>query len=121
MKKILFMVSFLLSAPAVFAQERITIDKPVGGYGDLGSLISNIVSMALIVAAILVFLFLVWGGIQWIMSGGDKAGVESARNRITAALIGLAIVASAWAIIKIIETFFGITIVSGPLSIPSPK
>ena len=53
---------------------------------------------------------LVWGGIQWIMSGGDKAKTEEARNRITAALVGLAIVASAWAIMKLVEYFFGLNI-----------
>jgi len=53
---------------------------------------------------------LVWGGVRWIMSQGDKSNVENARNQITNALIGLAIIFAAWAIMKLIETLFGISI-----------
>ena len=58
---------------------------------------------------ILIFI-LVIGGIKWILSGGDKAHTEGARNQITAALVGLVIVFSAWAIIQLINTFFGVNI-----------
>jgi len=74
----------------------------------LGPLIQSGISIAIIIAALLTFAFLVWGGIQWITSGGDKAKYEEARNRITAALIGLAIVALAWLLIKLIAYFFGL-------------
>jgi len=121
MKKLIGVIpSFFLLAGTAFAQD-ITVPKPTGfAFDNIGKLISNAVALGLIIAALLVFVYLVFGGIQWITSGGDKAGVESARNRITAALIGLVIVAAAWAIIKIIEAFFGITIVGGPISIPRP-
>jgi len=121
MKKIVSLIPIYLAlVPSVYAQD-ITVPKPTGfAFDNIGKLISNAVALGLIIAALLVFVYLVFGGIQWITSGGDKAGVESARNRITAALIGLVIVAAAWAIIKIIEAFFGITIVGGPISIPRP-
>lgn len=124
MKKIIAVLpTMLMIAPAAFAvgTQDITVPKPQGfNFTDIGALISSIVSLGLIVAALLVFLYLVWGGIQWITSGGDKAGVESARNRITAALIGLVIVAASYAIIRLIEGFFKICIVSCTISIPSP-
>ena len=84
---------------------------------NLGLMIQRAIQVALILAGILVFVFLVWGGIQWILSGGDKAKTEEARNRITAALVGLAIVAAAWAIMQIVQTFLGINIEDG--GIPS--
>lgn len=84
----------------------------------LGTVISGLVGLAMIIAALLAFIYLVWGGIEWIGSGGDKAGLEAARNRITNAFVGLFIVAAAWAITKLIETFFGITIISKGISIP---
>jgi len=61
---------------------------------------------------------LVIGGIKWIASGGDKAQTESARNQITAALVGLVIVFAAWAILALIKVFFGIDILT-TLTIPS--
>lgn len=97
--------------PAFAADSGLGIEKPDNfAIENIGSLISSVIGVALILAGILVFAMLVWGGIQWIMSGGDKAKTEEARNRITAALVGLAIVASAWAIMKLVEYFFGLNI-----------
>lgn len=84
----------------------------------VGTLISGVVGLAMIISALLAFVYLVWGGLEWIGSGGDKAGMESARGRITNAFIGLFIVAAAWAITKLIEGFFGVTIISGGITIP---
>jgi hypothetical protein len=39
---------------------------------------------------------------------GEKSKLESARNKITAALIGLIIVASAWAVWTIVLKFMGL-------------
>lgn len=83
----------------------------------LPAIISGLIRGALVVAAIVFFFILVIGGIQWIASGGDKANTEAARNRITAALVGLVIVFAAWAIVALIQTFFGINIFQ--LSLPS--
>lgn len=95
------------------------IFKGMGGAMFLGNLISLLITLFLIAGSI-VFLFLILlGGIQWMTSGGDKAGVEAARNRITHALIGLLILFSAWAIILLIENFLGIKILGGPIELPS--
>ena len=97
--------------PAFAADPGLGIEKPDNfAIENIGALISSVIGVALILAGILVFAMLVWGGVQWIMSGGDKAKTEEARNRITAALVGLAIVASAWAIMKLVEYFFGLNI-----------
>jgi len=87
---------------------------------DINRLISSGISLALIVAGILAFAFLVWGGVEWLTSGGDKAKTESARNRITAAMVGLAIVAASWAIMKLIGYFLGIDVFEGQINIPKP-
>lgn len=81
------------------------------------NLISALIRLTVVVAAIVFFFILVIGGIQWIASGGDKANTEAARNRITAALVGLVIVFAAWAIVALINTFFHVDIFS--LAIPS--
>jgi len=83
------------------------------------SIVSGLITLALIVAAVIFFFMLLIGGVQWIMSGGDKQNVENARNRITNALIGLVIVFAAWAIGALMETFFGVNIFS--LTLPSLK
>ena len=75
-----------------------------------GGIVSGVITLAFILAAIIAFAFLVFGGITWITSGGDKAKTESARNMITAALVGLLIVFAAWAIMSLIQIFFGVSI-----------
>lgn len=81
------------------------------------ALITASIQLLFVVAAIIFFFMLVIGGIKWILSGGDKAQTEGARNQITAALVGLVIVFAAWAIVQLLGTFFGITIFNG-LTIP---
>lgn len=80
------------------------------GVTSLGRLISAAFGVAVLLAVIFVFMQLIQGGYAWITAGGDKSKVEEARTRITNALIGLAIVAAAWAIIVVVGQFFGVTI-----------
>ncbi len=44
------------------------------------------------------------------MSGGEKDKITEARDKITQAIVGLGVVASAWAIFKLVDYFFGIGI-----------
>lgn len=107
----------------VFAVEppAITIGQPANvRIGELGTLLSAVVGSLLIIAALLAFFFLILGGIQWITAGGDKAGMEAARNKITHAIVGLVIVGAAWAIMILVQNFLGITIIGGQLNFPTP-
>ncbi len=109
---------YAFSAMPAFAQD-LSLDKPEGFKIDnAAKFISALVGLVFVVAALLVFVFLVWGGIQWITSGGDKAATEAARNRITAALIGLAIIAVSWALMAIVGKFFGFDLTN--LAFPTP-
>jgi predicted permease len=87
------------------------------GVDSISTLISAGFNIAIIIAIIFVFFMLIMGGYGWISAGGDKAKVEEARTRITNAIIGLAIVAAAWALINIIGQFFGLSLEN--LEIPS--
>jgi len=84
----------------------------------LGSFISALIQIILIAGVIVALFLLLIGGIQWMTSGGDKQATESARGRITAALIGLVLLFAAWAVIMLVEEFLGITILGGPISLP---
>jgi len=111
--------SFLLAQPAL-AQDaaNITVSKPTNlNIVNLNTFISKGIQLVVGIAAILLFVFLVWGGIEWITSGGDKTKVENARNRITNALIGLAIVALAWAVQALITNLFGLGSISDTLDV----
>lgn len=79
----------------------------------LGQVIGAAIVLILIVAAVVFFFILIIGGVRWITSGGDKAATEGARNQITAALVGLVIVFAAWAILQLVQLFFGVDILGG--------
>lgn len=101
--------------------ETIGVPQPAGfNITDIGKLISSLIAITLIIAGILTFAFLVWGGVEWLTSGGDKGRTENARNRITAALVGLAIVAASYAIMQLIQNFFGLGAVGGTITLPKP-
>ncbi len=106
----------------VFAAEpQITINQPGNiKIADVGQLVSALVGTLLIIAALLAFFYLILGGIQWITSGGDKAGMEAARNKITHAIVGLIIVGAAWAIMILVQNFLGVSIIGGTLTFPKP-
>ena len=84
---------------------------------DAQGLVEIAITFVLMVAAIAFFFIFVIGGIKWITSGGDKGKVQAAQSQITAGLIGLVIVFAAWAILSIIENFFGVNLRSFNLSL----
>src|SRR4030042_4291642 len=73
----------------------------------LGKLISGLLGALLVAGFILAFMQLIIGGIHWISSGGDKQALEKARGGITNALMGLVLVAAAYAIMTLVGNFFG--------------
>jgi hypothetical protein len=73
-------------------------------------ILHNLIILIFIIAATVFFFMLIWGGIQWMTAGGDKVASEAARGRITAALIGLVIVFSVYAILKLFEQIFGFSL-----------
>lgn len=89
----------------------------------LGGLIAALIGLIFLGAFLLAFFTLITGGIQWIASNGDKAGLEAARDKITNALLGLIIVAAAWSIMILVGNFFGITLgggAAGSIRLPIP-
>lgn len=116
----------LLSTRFVFAATNIsTCPQPpfdvlcrftAAGFGPLVGLI---ITLLFVIAVIVALIFLIYGGIKWIISGGDKAALDSARNHIVAAIVGLIIVFLAYFIIQIVGGFFGISILN--LTLPTLK
>lgn len=124
-KRLLTLIVFLFLlfiTPAAYAQTEIGI-CPKSTSNLNFTLLCNInptnafptlLSFILIAAIVVSLFYLIWGGIKWIMSGGDKANVETARGHIIAAIIGLILVFSAWFVMNfILQTFFGGNLTSG--------
>ncbi len=94
--------------------------RNLGGAQFFGRLVPSLVGLTFLVGAIVFFFILLIASIQWISSGGDKGSLEAARSKLTNALVGVIVLFASYAIISLIETFFGIDILAldiGPLKI----
>jgi len=108
----------VLAVPLVIGAQGELVPETLSQTGDIVSVIRAIIRFIIVVAFILAFVFLLIGGIRWITAGGDEKGVAAARGMITSALIGLVIVLVSFAIIRLVEVFFDVTIISGDVTVP---
>lgn len=117
-------LSTLGMAATVFAADNAlggtSIQAGKGWAPNLGSLINSALNLVIIVALLLVFLYLILGGIQWITSGGDKGKTEEARNKITAAVIGIIILAAAYALVQFVSYILGFGTLQGAIETIKP-
>ncbi len=134
-KKLFISISSLfayLSLPLIaFAADQVPIDPcattgssanatadilcKLGGT-NIANTIRNIVVFFVMLAVVFALVYLLYGGIKWITSSGEKTKVEEARNHIIAALIGLIVVILAVFILSVVLAAFGISFTS--LKIP---
>ena len=80
---------------------------PEGFAQDFSTWINAVLSWVMVISALLVFFYLIWGGFDWITSGGDKGRTDKAREKIMAAVIGLIIVAASYAVVNLVVRFLG--------------
>ncbi|MEN8253604.1 MAG: hypothetical protein ABFQ62_04485 [Patescibacteria group bacterium] len=123
-KNILKTTSFLLTTLASFiaftkssfaAITNPAIDPSIGadaGAAAEGSIMLNyfvsIWRTVINIGAIILLIYLLWGGIDWITSGGDSGKVANARNKMTQGVIGMIILAFSFVIVGFIgNLFFG--------------
>lgn len=122
----------LINAPfvhGVFAATppctSIQVDQTTLGFviPSFGQMLTFLVKGFFVIAGLAALIMLLWGALAWVLSGGDKEQVEAARDRITAALIGVFMILIALAIIWTLEQIvFQRTICFGlscPVSLPT--
>lgn len=108
-------------ASTAMAQVDIGTVAPTKGFAaNLGDVLSTLLSLVMALAALAVFLYLIWGAFEWITSGGDKGKTESARNKITAAVIGLIVLAAAYAILTLMLQILGLGDIKNAFTLIKP-
>jgi hypothetical protein len=76
------------------------------------AVMSSILGFLTIVGGLWFFIQFILGGYAWISSGGDKSSLETARNKIFNAVIGLIVVVSAWVIVGLVGKIVGLDILN---------
>lgn len=66
----------------------------------------------IILGGLAFMLYLLMGGMEWITAGGEKQKLQDAQAKITNGLIGLAVLAASYVIIKFLETVIGMNLLN---------
>lgn len=81
---------------------------PTGGILDTGTnLINLILNLLFLAGIVLAIIFIIFSGIQWVLSSGDKQKLQAARGRLTFAIIGLLIIAASFFIVNTVISLLG--------------
>lgn len=81
------------------------------GFGWINSLAEStqlLVNPAFALAATVVTIYFIIGGLRFLLSGGDKEGITKARNMITHAIIGFILLILSFIVLQFIFQFFGL-------------
>lgn len=122
MKKILlaFGLIFAFATPIVMTSNVLDNQAHAEGAADLiqkgadstgqkdsrsaGDLAKDFVNIMLFAVGILAVIMLIWGGIRYVLSGGDSDAVSSAKKTILYAVVGLIVAILAYAIVNFVIT-----------------
>lgn len=81
---------------------------PTGGLTSMGgNLLTLAVNFMFVGGILLSIVFIIYSGIQWVISGGDKTALQAARQRLIYSIIGLLVFASAFFIVSVAITLTG--------------
>jgi len=101
--------------------KKLALDLP-GGYsvtepegfkfigGDIGEIINALVPYIFALAGLALLFILIWGGFELMTSAGDPKKMESAKGKITNAVVGFIVIFVAYWLVQILEVIFGLTI-----------
>ena len=78
----------------------------VGTSQTLFDAVAKVIGTLLIVAGIIAFFYLLYGGIQYMTAGGDAEKATAARTTILNAVIGIIIIVISYSIVIYLQTLF---------------
>ena len=84
-------------------------------FTDFSTVTGNAVKILIGAVGVLSFIFLVIGGVKYTTSSGDKAQVESARQTVTYAIVGISLTAVTYALATLLEKILGIGILTASI------
>lgn len=124
---LLLSTAFMFVQPTVFAENGCKQGDDVNGYnlntaidknctrgegaptelfGD-GGIVTQVINIMLFLVGILAVIMIIWAGIRYTTAHGDKGQVESAKNTMIQAIVGLIIAMVAYAIVNwVVNTLF---------------
>ena len=109
MKKTLLTQKLIL--PVGPGTPPIEIEGPAGlgdKFPNLAAIVNKLLPILFSAAGIILFFYLIAGGFDLLLSGGDPKKAEGAKGKITSAVVGFIIVFIAWWLTQLLSTIFGL-------------
>jgi hypothetical protein len=75
----------------------------------IGDVINILTSFLYPIAGVLLFIYLAWGGFNFLMSRGEKEKVQQGKDKITAAIIGFFILMVSYVLVRLISSILGLS------------
>lgn len=88
------------------------IKTAAGAVAPLGTFLSTLFGFITTLAGIFFLVYFILAGLSWIMSGGEKGKIESAKQQMTNAALGLIVIIAAYSIIGIVGGVLGLDILN---------
>lgn len=100
-------------------QETIDSFNPLVQFGDAslaqdlstpGGIISRLLLFAFPIAGMILFIMLVWSGLEILAGATEKKSLDAGKNRATAAVVGFILLFASYWLVQLIEVIFGIQV-----------
>lgn len=78
-----------------------------GGDAAPGNIINLFLALLVTVGIVAALIFVIYGGVLWITSQGDKGKIDRARRTITYAIVGLIVIILSFTIVRIVGYLLG--------------
>ncbi len=82
----------------------------------VGQIIKDTIPYIFSAAGIAVLIYLIVAGLQLMTSAGDPKAVESAKGKVTGALIGFVVIFASYWIVQLLSAFLGVDRVGEPFN-----
>ena len=101
----LFVKGVLAATPTLVPSDQIMINEENLGFKipSMSTFLTFAIRGFFVLAGLLALMFLLLGALGWITSGGNKESVDKARDKITAAILGVIIIVAVLAIMATLE------------------
>ena len=80
-----------------------TITGPLTNINNLGDVVNKILPFTIAFGGIALFLILIWGGYDFLISQGNPEKVKAGKAKITAAIIGFILLVSSYLITRLLN------------------
>ncbi len=131
-KKIAALTAFFASIVSVFANSlpagALSLMDVINGsfrgegqptelFGSNTAIIPRAINLMLFAVGVIAIFMLIWGGLRYVLSGGDSGKVKDAKNTILYAIVGLVVALLGYAIVNWVIQVVGAGAASSSMSV----